>query len=300
MRRVRVVVEKVLQYNWMKKLASLITILVCFSAFAQKTIIEKDLMVFKPTESSKKLNKAYSDNMFFGLFGIKPFINALDLNEKSIKTVTITNASTKKVAYKANYDAANNLLDFELTEEVAKPLKVKYTYQDGLIATETIDRKGSEVKVNQFYYDLDKMYIKNSNSLFDVTWLEGDVMLKKTYLDQKLGFEDRLMHDCRITKSLGQDINKICFSSSTFSVPFKIKEYTPDVEPRTEKINLVEGQWSDIKLIAQNKYVITMKNQPQFEVVLDQNQRIKEFKFLGNKVDKQQPLTYNFTYTFYK
>jgi len=63
---------------------------------------------------------------------------------------------------------------------------------------------------------------------------------------------------------------------------------------------LVEGQWSDIKLIAQNKYVITMKNQPQFEVVLDQNQRIKEFKFLGNKVDKQQPLTYNFTYTFYK
>ena len=84
MRRVRVVVEKVLQYNWMKKLASLITILVCFSAFAQKTIIEKDLMVFKPTESSKKLNKAYSDNMFFGLFGIKPFINALDLNEKSI------------------------------------------------------------------------------------------------------------------------------------------------------------------------------------------------------------------------
>ena len=43
-----------------------------------------------------------------------------------------------------------------------------------------------------------------------------------------------------------------------------------------------------------------MRNQPQFEVILDQNQRIKEFKFLGNKGDKQQPLNYNFTYTFYK
>ena len=81
-------------------------------------------------------------------------------------------------------------------------------------------------------------------------------------MEQKIGFEDRLMHDCRITKSLGQDINKICYSSSTFKVPFKVKEYSPDV--------------------------------------LDQNQRLKEFKFLGNKADKQQPLQFNFTYTFYK
>ena len=144
------------------------------------------------------------------------------------------------------------------------------------------------------------MYVKNANKLFDMVWLEGDVMLKKTYLDQKVGFEDRLMHDCRITKSLGKDINKVCFSSSTFTVPFKIKEYTPDVEPRTEKVNLIEGSWSEIKLISQNKYAISIKNQPQFEVVLDQNQRIKQFNFLGNKADKQTPLQYNFTYTFYK
>ena len=144
------------------------------------------------------------------------------------------------------------------------------------------------------------MYVKNGNKLFDIIWLEGDVMLKKTYMDQKIGFEDRLMHDCRITKSLGQDINKICYSSSTFKVPFKIKEYTPDVAPKTERINLVEGPWSEIKLIAQNKYQISKNNQPQFEVILDQNQRLKEFKFLGNKADKQQPLQFNFTYTFYK
>ena len=272
----------------------------CFSVFAQKTIVENDLMVFKPTESSKKLNKAYSENMFFGLFNVKPFINALNTNESSIKTITITNASTKKVAYKANYDANSNLLDFELTDEVSKPLKVNFTYKDGFISSESIEKKGSEAKVNQFFYDQDKMYIKNANKLFDIVWLEGDVMLKKTFLDQKLGFEDRLMHDCRITKSLGQDINKICYSSSTFSVPFKVKEFTPDVAPKTEKVSLTEGSWSEIKLVSQNKYVITMKNQPQFEVVLDQNQRIKEFKFLGNKADKQQPLKYNFTYTFYK
>ena len=119
-------------------------------------------------------------------------------------------------------------------------------------------------------------------------------------MEQKIGFEDRLMHDCRITKSLGQDINKICYSSSTFKVPFKVKEYSPDVAPKTEKINLKEGPWSEIKLISQNKYQISKNNQPQFEVVLDQNQRLKEFKFLGNKADKQQPLQFNFTYTFYK
>ncbi len=297
---VHVDVVKVLQFNQMKKGVSLILFLICFSAFAQKTIIEKDLMVFKPTESSMKLNKAYSDQMFFGLFGVKPFIQAINLNEAKIKTITITNASTKKVAYKANYDVNQRLLNFELTDEITQPLKVNYIYQDGVISTETIERKGNEVKQNQFFYNQDLMYIKNANQLFDIVWLEGDVMLKKTYLDQQIGFEDRMMHDCRITRSLDQDINKICFSSSTFSVPFKVKEYTPDVDPRTEKVNLIEGKWSEIKTVSQNKFVIIRNNHPQFEVVLDQNQRIKEFKFLGNKAEKQESLIFNFTYTFYK
>lgn len=300
MRQEHVVVVKVFRCNLMKKLTLLIAFFCGFVAFAQNTIVEKDLMVYQPTANSAKINKAYSENMFFGLFGVKSFIKALDLNESKIKTITITNASTKKVAYKANYDANDHLLDFEITDEVGTPFKVNYTYKDGVIETEKIERKGSESKVNQFFYNQDIMYVKNANKLFDMVWLEGDVMLKKTYLDQKVGFEDRLMHDCRITKSLGKDINKVCFSSSTFTVPFKIKEYTPDVEPRTEKVNLIEGSWSEIKLISQNKYAISIKNQPQFEVVLDQNQRIKQFNFLGNKADKQTPLQYNFTYTFYK
>lgn len=108
------------------------------------------------------------------------------------------------------------------------------------------------------------------------------------------------MHNCRITKSLGQDMNKICYSSSTFKVPFKINEYTPDVAPKSERINLKEGVWSEIKLISSNNYQILKNNQSLFEIILDQNQRLKEFKFLGNKADKQQPLQFNFTYTFYK
>ena len=271
-----------------------------FVASAQNTIVEKDLMVFQPTKTSKKLNKAYSEHLFFGLFGIKPFIKALDLNESKIKTITITNASNKKVVYKATYDANENLLEFELTEEVAKPMKVNYTYKDGVISSETMERKGSETRTNQFFYDQDKMYVKNANKLFDIVWLEEDVMLKKTYLEQKIGFEDRLMHNCRITKSLGQDMNKICYSSSTFKVPFKINEYTPDVVPKSERISLKEGVWSEIKLISSNNYQILKNNQSLFEIILDQNQRLKEFKFLGNKADKQQPLQFNFTYTFYK
>ncbi|WP_415542229.1 hypothetical protein [Empedobacter stercoris] len=284
----------------MRNLALFISCMIGFVASAQNTIVEKDLMVFQPTETSKKLNKAYSEHLFFGLFGIKPFIKALDLNESKIKTITITNASNKKVAYKATYDVNENLLDFELTEEVAKPMKVNYTYKDGVISSEIIERKGSETRTNQFFYDQDKMYVKNANKLFDIVWLEEDVMLKKTYLEQKIGFEDRLMHNCRITKSLGQDMNKICYSSSTFKVPFKINEYTPDVAPKSERINLKEGVWSEIKLISSNNYQILKNNQSLFEIILDQNQRLKEFKFLGNKADKQQPLQFNFTYTFYK
>lgn len=272
----------------------------CAFSFAQQTIVEKDLMVYQPSATSIKLNKAYSENMFFGLFGVKSFIKALHPNESKIKTVTITNSSTKKVAYKANYDELNNLTSIELTDEVAKPTVVKYTYKDGVIASEIIERKGVEKKVNHFFYNQEKMFVKNANQLFDIIWLEGDVMMKKTYLEQKIGFEDRLMHDCRITKSIGQDINKTCYSNSTFKVPFKLKEFTPDVEPKTEKINLIDGIWSEIKLMSLNKYQILKNNQPQFEVVLDQNNRLKEFNFLGNKADKQQPLQFNFTYTFYK
>lgn len=163
----------------MRNLALFISCMIGFVASAQNTIVEKDLMVFQPTETSKKLNKAYSEHLFFGLFGIKPFIKALDLNESKIKTITITNASNKKVAYKATYDVNENLLDFELTEEVAKPMKVNYTYKDGVISSETIERKGSETRTNQFFYDQDKMYVKNANKLFDIVWLEEDVMLKK-------------------------------------------------------------------------------------------------------------------------
>lgn len=289
-----------MQYNFMKRIALFIMFFCCAFSFAQQKIVEKDLMVYQPSAASIKLNKAYSENMFFGLFGVKPFIKALHPNESKIKTVTITNSSTKKVAYKANYDELNNLTSIELTDEVAKPTTVKYTYKDGVIASETIERKGVEKKVNHFFYNQENMFVKNANQLFDIIWLEGDVMMKKTYLEQKIGFEDRLMHDCRITKSIGQDINKTCYSNSTFKVPFKLKEFTPDVEPKTEKINLIDGNWSEIKLMSLNKYQILKNNKPQFEVVLDQNNRLKEFNFLGNKADKQQPLQFTFTYTFYK
>ncbi len=256
-------------------------------------------MIYRPTDFSIKLNKVYTENMFFGLFGIKNLINALDVNSSKIKTVVITNRASKNVVYKANYDVNNNLLDIELTNELVDPVKVNYTYKDGVLEKEVI-KKGTDEKINQFFYGQDKMYIKNANKLFDIVWLEGDILLKKTYLDQKLGFEDRLMHDCRITKSLGRDINKVCYSSSNFQIPFKIKEFIPDVELKTEKVNLIEGPSSEIKLMSINKYKILKNNQPQFEVVLDQNKRIKEFKFLGNKTEKQEPINFNFTYTFYK
>ncbi len=286
----------------MKQYLFVFSLLFSYFATAQATIKEADLMVFEPTLASKKLNTAYAENMFFGLFGIKPLVNAIPVDLKNVKEITVSSASftgKKKKVFSAKYNPKGQLVSFELMEELGKPLQVNYAYKDDVIQHETITTKDQGTKQHAFYYQGDKMYVKNANQLFDVIWLEDQIMMKKTFLEEKLGFEDRLMHNCRITKSLGQDINKVCFSSTSLMLPFKIKEYTPDVNVKTQKVNMLEGGTSEIVAESDKQYGIIKQGTKQFTILLNKDNRIQQFNFLGNAAEKQNPLNFEFTYSYY-
>ncbi|MBF0596261.1 hypothetical protein [Faecalibacter rhinopitheci] len=286
----------------MRKLAFLLLFLQCFIIFAQKTINTESLMVFTPTEDSKKINQAYAENMFFGIFGVKHFINALDNNLKGVKTVTVTSNANPKInypVYKAIYNQDGTLKTFEISEQIGNALQVNYEYKEGVITKETIHYQNKEEMVNTFYYSDNKMYIHKPNQKTEIVWLEGDVLLKKVYSENILGTEDRLMHNCRITKSIGQDVNKVCFSDSNFKIPLVITDYVPEVDPKTLKINLNQGEKSEIKLIGERKYGITLQGNERFQIILDKEQRIISFNYLGNKALKEEPIQFKFTYTMY-
>ena len=290
------------QFNTMKKIAFLILMIQSLIAFAQKTIIPGQLKTFKVSQDSKKLNAAYAENMFFGIFGVKHFINALEVNQKGIKSVIITSNVDPKIktpVYKALYNQDGTLNTFEISDQIGKALQAKYDYKDGVIEKELIHYQGKNATVNTFYYNEDKMYIQKPDQKFEMVWLEGDVLLKKVYIDNQISTEDRLMHNCRITRSIGQDVNKICFNDSNFKVPLIITDYVPDVNINTRQITMIKGDESQIKSIGENKFAIVLQGKERFHITLDKEKRIKSFNYLGNQALQEKPIEFLFTYTKY-
>ena len=294
-------VEKASQFNRMKKIAFLILFINTLMVFGQKTINVDSFKTFKPTEDSKKLNAAYAENMFFGIFGVKHFVNALNVNYKGVQSVSITSNANPKIktpVYKALYNPDGTLNMFEITEQIGNPLQVKYDYKDGVVEKEIIHYQNKNASINTFYYDQDKMYVQKPNQKFEIVWLEGDVLLKKVYTENQISTEDRLMHNCRITRSIGQDINKVCFNAS-FKIPLVITDYVPEVDVNTKKINLLKGEQSQIKSIGENKFAIILQGKERFHLTLDKNNRIKSFNYLGNPALKEEPIEFQFAYTMY-
>lgn len=295
-------VEKASQFNLMKKLAFLILFINTLMVFGQKTINSESLKVFQPSEDSKKLNAAYAENMFFGIFGVKHFINAFGIDYKGVKSVTVISNADPKVktpVYKALYNLDGTLDMFEITGQIGNPLQVKYEYKAGVMEKEIIHYQNKNAMVNTFYYDSDKMYVQKPNQKFEIVWLEGDVLLKKIYTENQISTEDRLMHNCRITRSIGQDINKVCFNDASFNIPLVITDYVPEVDVNTKKINLLKGEQSQIKSIGDRKYAIVLQGKEKFHVSLDKNNRIKSFNYLGNPALQEKPIEFSFAYTMY-
>ena len=297
-----VVVEKVSPYNLMKKIVFLVLLVQSLLVFGQKTIDSESLKTFNVTEDTKKVNEAYAENMFFGIFGVKHFMNALPINTKGVKSVTVTSNANPKVktpVYKALYNADGTINMFEISEQIGKALQVQYDYKQGVITKETIHYQGKNPIQHTFYYNEDKMYIQKPDQKFEMVWLEGDVLLKKVYTENKVGTEDRLMHNCRITRSIGQDVNKVCFNDSSFKVPLIITDYVPEVDANTLKINLIKGEQSQIKSIGENSYAIILQGREKFHISLDQQKRIKSFNYLGNPALREKPIEFLFAYTMY-
>lgn len=271
-------------------------------AFAQKTINLDEHKTFNISEDSRKLNNAYADNMFFGIFGVKHFINALDVNHKGVKSITITSNANPKIktpVYKAIYNSDGTLNTFEISEQIGNALQVNYDYKDGVIEKETIHYQGKNAITNTFYYNEDKMYIQKPDQKFEMVWLEGDVLLKKVYIDNQISTEDRLMHNCRITRSIGQDVNKICFNDSNFKIPLIITDYVPEVNVNTRQISLIKGDESQIKSIGDNKFAIVLQGKERFHIILDKDKRIKSFNYLGNPALQEKPIEFSFAYTMF-
>ena len=286
----------------MKKIAFFVLMIQSLMIFGQKNINPDNYKSFNVSSDSKKINQAYAENMFFGIFGVKHFINALNLNYNGVKTVTITSNANPKIktpVYKAIYNQDGTLNTFEISEQIGKALQVKYDYKEGVIDKEIIHYQGKNALINTFYYNDDKMYIQKPDQKFEIVWLEGDVLLKKVYTEGAIGTEDRLMHNCRITRSIGQDINKVCFNDANFKVPLIITDFVPEVDEKTLKINLIKGEQSQIKLMSENKFAIILQGKEKFHITLDKNQRIKSFNYLGNQARKEAPIEFLFAYTMF-
>jgi len=286
----------------MRLIVFLILVIQSTISFGQNVIDTEALKTFNVSTESQNINEAYADNMFFGIFGVKHFINALNINYKGVKSVTVTSNANPKIktpVYKALYTKDGKIDTFEISEQIGKALQVKYEYQDGVIQKEIIHYQDKNAIENTFYYNQNKMYIQKPGQKFEIVWLDGNVLLKKVYTNQKLDTEDRVMHNCRITKSFGKDVNKICFNDVNFKVPLMITDYVPEVETTSKKITLVKGNQSEIKQIDQNQFVIIIKGKERFQVNLDKDKRIKSFNYLGNPALKEAPISFTFAYTMY-
>lgn len=288
----------------MKSIRFLFTFL-SIGLFAQSNVDESKLKVFSPDENSAVYNEIYTANFFFGNFGLKQLVSAVPVNYKNVKSIKInaTPSSGKSTpVMELYYDKVGHLTQMKVLESFfGKAMTVDYKYNEGLLEEETISKKEAkkEVKnINRFYYAEGKMIVKNFRDILDVYALNGKVLTKRSYLDGNLVFNDRMDGKCRLTYYKKDAINKVCFSSLNFDLPFTIEEYTNN-EDRNGNIKLAKDSQLEIKKTKEGEYSILNNGKEQYILKLDKDMRIKEFNFLGNKAEKVAPVAFKFNYTYY-
>lgn len=266
---------------------------------AQSKIDESKLKIFSPNEKSLDYNLAYTQNFFFGNFGLKQLMQAVNVNNQSVKTIKITAVrdSEKPLSImELSYDKEGKLVQMKVMESFfGEDMTIDYKYRDGLIEQEIIRRKDGN-RINQFYYSEGKMLIENYHQLLDVYSLNGKVLSKRTYQDGNLVFNDRMDGKCRQTIFRSETINKICFSNLDLNLPLTIEEYTMAENQKTNKPELKKVQTLEIKDTKVLNYSITSNGKEQYILELDDNQRIKKFNFLGNKAEHIAPVEFRFNY----
>src|SRR5690606_2475437 len=175
-----------------------------------------------------------------------------------------------------------------------------YIYKDNLISEEIFTTSEGK-KTNKFYYANGKMSVETSKGMFDNYSLKDQILYKTSYLNGKLVFKERIEGKCRITQYQQEDINKICFSNFNFQLPFSLEEFMPVEDVKTGKTTLVKDKSIEIKKQSESEseYSIFSNQKEVYQLYLDKDLRIKEFKFLGNKSENVKPIQFSFKYEMY-
>lgn len=279
-------------------LLKIIILVLSVNLFAQgKTDVSK-FKTFTPDDNSVNFNKAYTKNFFFGNFGIKHLINAIPINEKGIKTMKVL--SDNEMMMEFFFDSNANLTQMKVSRALSgDDITVDYVYKENLISEEIFTTSEGK-KTNKFYYSPGKMNVETSKGMLDVYTLRDKILYKTSYLDGKLVFKDRIEGKCRITQYNNQDdINKICFSNFNYQIPFTLEEFTSTENVKTGKISLIKDKTIEVKKQSETQYSILSSQKEVYQLELDKDLRIKEFKFLGNKSENVKPINFTFSYTYY-
>lgn len=278
-------------------LLKIIILVLSVNLFSQGKADVSKFKTFTPDENSVKFNEAYTQNFFFGNFGIKHLINAIPINEKGVKTIKILSGSETMMDF--SFDSNGNLTQMKVSRALSgDDITVDYVYKENLISEEIFTTSEGK-KTNKFYYSGGKMNVETSKGMLDVYTLRDKILYKTSYLDGKLVFKDRIEGKCRITQYQQDDINKICFSNFNYQIPFALEEFTSLEDVKTGKISLKKDKTIEVKKQSDTQYSILSNQKEVYQLVLDKNSRIKEFKFLGNKSEHVNPLDFTFSYTYY-
>lgn len=269
--------------------------------FAQAKNINS-LLVFNPDENSAKFNEIYTENFFFGNFGIKPLVNAVPVKNENIRSIRISAETEGKKTpdlMTMNYDKDGKLIQMKISEMLSgKEMEVNYVYKDGLIQEEIFKEKQG-VKSNKFHYAEGKMIIENTKGMIDVYQLKDKILYKQTYLNGKPVFQDRIEGKCRITSYRNNDIDKTCYSNFTGEFPVTIEEFSTSENAKAGKTTLVPEKTLEIRKSNGRNYSISSGETELYNLELDKNSSIKNFEFRGIKPELKKPVHFSFTYTYY-
>jgi hypothetical protein len=285
------------------KLLKLFVLFCSVGLIAQTPIKDvNQLLVFSPDDNSKNLNEVYTQNFFFGNFGIKPLINAIPINNSKVKTIKISaEKSGKKTpnVMELTYDKTGLIQKLNVSEMLAgNKREVTYVYQDGLIAEEKF-KDGKQNKVNKFHYAEGKMIIQTFKGLTEVYELKGNVFTKQSFMEGKPVFKDRIEGKCRVTTYLKEDIDKICYSNFESEFPLMMEEFVNSYDAKSKKTVLVpENKW-ELKKIDDSSYSVLRDGKENYKIKLDKDKRVKTFEYLGSKSENLKPVVYTFTYTYH-